>query len=34
MAMTTEVHHALVDGRQVGEHFMAVESALDGLARA
>jgi chloramphenicol O-acetyltransferase type A len=32
MAMTIEVHHALVDGRQVGEYFQAVQAALDGLA--
>jgi chloramphenicol O-acetyltransferase type A len=31
MAMTIEVHHALVDGRQVGEYFQAVQAALDGL---
>jgi chloramphenicol O-acetyltransferase type A len=31
MAMTIEVHHALVDGRQVGDYFAAVQSALDGL---
>jgi chloramphenicol O-acetyltransferase type A len=29
MAMTIEVHHALVDGRQVGEYFAAVQGALD-----
>jgi chloramphenicol O-acetyltransferase type A len=29
MAMTIEVHHALVDGRQVGEFFAAVQGALD-----
>ncbi len=28
MAMTIEVHHALVDGRQVGQYFDAVQSAL------
>jgi chloramphenicol O-acetyltransferase type A len=32
MAMTIEVHHALVDGRQVGEYFLAVQGALDGLS--
>ena len=32
MAMTIEVHHALVDGRQVGKYFQAVQAALDGLA--
>jgi chloramphenicol O-acetyltransferase type A len=32
MAMTIEVHHALVDGRQVGDYFVAVQAALDGLA--
>jgi chloramphenicol O-acetyltransferase type A len=31
MAMTIEVHHALVDGRQVGEYFQAVQTALEGL---
>ena len=31
MAMTIEVHHALVDGRQVGEYFQAVQAALDGI---
>ncbi len=31
MAMTIEVHHALVDGRQVGDYFAAVQAALDGL---
>jgi chloramphenicol O-acetyltransferase type A len=31
MAMTIEVHHALVDGRQVGEYFLAVQAALEGL---
>jgi chloramphenicol O-acetyltransferase type A len=31
MAMTIEVHHALVDGRQVGDCFGAVQAALDGL---
>ena len=34
MAMTIEVHHALVDGRQVGEYFQAVQAALDGIAAA
>jgi chloramphenicol O-acetyltransferase type A len=29
MAMTIEVHHALVDGRQVGDYFAAVQAALD-----
>jgi chloramphenicol O-acetyltransferase type A len=29
MAMTLEVHHALVDGRQVGDFFAAVQSAAD-----
>jgi chloramphenicol O-acetyltransferase type A len=28
MAMTIEVHHALVDGRQVGDYFVAVQAAL------
>jgi chloramphenicol O-acetyltransferase type A len=28
-AMTIEVHHALVDGRQVGDYFVAVQAALD-----
>jgi chloramphenicol O-acetyltransferase type A len=28
MAMTIEVHHALVDGRQVGQYFEAVQAAL------
>jgi chloramphenicol O-acetyltransferase type A len=32
MAMTIEAHHALVDGRQVGEYFSVVQSALDGRA--
>ena len=32
MAMTIEVHHALVDGRQVGEYFLAVQAALDGIS--
>jgi chloramphenicol O-acetyltransferase type A len=31
MAMTIEVHHALVDGRQVGDYFAAVQAALDGV---
>lgn len=31
MAMTIEVHHALVDGRQVGDYFAAVQSAADGV---
>ena len=31
MAMTIEVHHALVDGRQVGEYFQAVQTVLDTL---
>ena len=26
-----EVHHALVDGRQVGEYFAAVQGALEGV---
>lgn len=30
MAMTIEVHHALVDGRQVGDFFAAVQAAADG----
>jgi chloramphenicol O-acetyltransferase type A len=30
-AMTIEVHHALVDGRQVGDYFAAVQSAVDRL---
>jgi chloramphenicol O-acetyltransferase type A len=34
MAMTIEAHHALVDGRQVGEYFLAVQTALEGLAPA
>ncbi len=34
MAMTIEVHHALVDGRQVSEYFQAVQAALDGIAAA
>jgi chloramphenicol O-acetyltransferase type A len=29
MAMTIEVHHALVDGRQVGDFFAAVQAAAD-----
>lgn len=29
MAMTLEVHHALVDGQQVGAYFNAVQSGLD-----
>jgi chloramphenicol O-acetyltransferase type A len=29
MAMTIEVHHALVDGRQVGNYFASVQTALD-----
>ena len=29
MAMTLEVHHALVDGAQVGAYFAAVQAALD-----
>lgn len=29
VAMTLEVHHALVDGEQVGAYFTAVQSALD-----
>jgi chloramphenicol O-acetyltransferase type A len=31
MAMTIEVHHALVDGRQVGDYFAAVQGALNAL---
>jgi chloramphenicol O-acetyltransferase type A len=31
MAMTMEVHHALVDGRQVGRYFDAVQGAVNGL---
>lgn len=31
MAMTIEVHHALVDGRQVGDYFAAVQGALETL---
>jgi chloramphenicol O-acetyltransferase type A len=31
MAMTTQVHHALVDGAQVGAFFQAVQTALDDL---
>lgn len=31
MAMTLEVHHALVDGQQVGGFFAAVQVALDGI---
>jgi chloramphenicol O-acetyltransferase type A len=31
MAMTIEVHHALVDGRQVGEYFQVVQATLDAL---
>lgn len=31
MAMTLEVHHALVDGAQVGAYFEAVQNALNGL---
>lgn len=31
MAMTIEVHHALVDGRQVGQYFDAVQTALNAL---
>jgi chloramphenicol O-acetyltransferase len=27
--MTLQVHHALVDGRQVGDFFAAVQAALD-----
>ena len=29
MAMTIEVHHALVDGRQVGDYFSAVQATAD-----
>ena len=31
MAMTIEVHHALVDGRQVGDYFAAVQAAVDAV---
>jgi chloramphenicol O-acetyltransferase type A len=31
MAMTIEVHHALVDGRQVGDYFAAVQQTLNSL---
>ncbi|MEO1638862.1 MAG: chloramphenicol acetyltransferase [Pseudomonadota bacterium] len=31
MAMTIEVHHALVDGAQVGAYFAAVQAALDAI---
>ena len=31
MAMTLEVHHALVDGHQVGEYFNAVQAMLDAI---
>lgn len=31
MAMTLEVHHALVDGAQVGAFFSAVQAVLDGI---
>ncbi len=31
MAMTLEVHHALVDGAQVGAYFAAVQEALDSI---
>jgi chloramphenicol O-acetyltransferase type A len=31
MAMTLEVHHALVDGAQVGAFFSTVQAALDGI---
>lgn len=31
MAMTLEVHHALVDGEQVGMYFAAVQEAVNGL---
>lgn len=31
MAMTLEVHHALVDGAQVGAYFSAVQCALNGI---
>lgn len=34
MAMTLEVHHALVDGQHVGAYFAAVQAALDGFAAA
>jgi chloramphenicol O-acetyltransferase len=29
--MTIEVHHALVDGRQVGDYVAAVQRTLDGV---
>lgn len=32
MAMTLEVHHALVDGQQVGAYFDAVQTTLSGIA--
>jgi chloramphenicol O-acetyltransferase type A len=32
MAMTLQVHHALVDGMQVGQYFSAVQGALEGVA--
>ncbi len=32
MAMTIEVHHALVDGRQVGDYFQTVQSTLTTLS--
>lgn len=31
MAMTIEVHHALVDGRQVGDYFAAVQGAVNAV---
>ena len=33
MAMTIEVHHALVDGAQVGAYFAAVQETMDGFGR-
>ena len=30
-ALLSKTHHALVDGRQVGEFFAGVQAALDGL---
>jgi len=34
MAMTLEVHHALVDGEQVGAYFAAVQAAMDGFSKS
>jgi chloramphenicol O-acetyltransferase type A len=31
MAMTLEVHHALVDGAHIGAYFAAVQTALDSI---